>query len=509
MGVLIHVQSCSFPVRCHAAPACAMFARSNRKLSACKFTDRLPTLRKNLRDMSASSSGNIAGGNIRALLILGIALAAGFAVSSFHYDGLSEAGRLTFGVFTAAAILWMLEPFPLYVTSFIVVILEVVLLARPGGPLGMGGKGYTIFLAPFFDPVIVLLLGGFALAAAVKKYGLDEVISRRILSRVGTDPKIVLLGIMCTSALLSMWLSNTATTALMIAVAIPIIRSLPPDERFRKAIILGIPFACNIGGMGTPIGTPPNAIAIGVLENIGVQVSFLQWMLRGIPLVILLLAVSWMILCKLYPPGVSRIQLSLKKKKQRLDGRQVFVLVVFAIVVLLWLTSGRHGVPSAIVSLIPVVLLFGFRLLNDNDLQKLGWGILFIVGGGMSLGVAMRESGLSDWFVQQIPFEGLGAFLIVLLFAVSASVMTTFISNSATANLLIPIVIGVSAIAPGKSAIVVALAASTAMILPVSTPPNAIAYGSGYVRMRDMARAGLLITGIATALIPAFIYAVF
>jgi len=132
--------------------------------------------------MGTSSSGNLAGRNIRALLILGIALAAGYAVSSFHFDGLSEAGRLTFGVFTVAAILWMLEPFPLYVTSFIVVILEVVLLAR--------------------DPVIVLLLGGFAMATAVKKYGLDEVISRRILRRVGNDPKIVLLGIMCTSALL-------------------------------------------------------------------------------------------------------------------------------------------------------------------------------------------------------------------------------------------------------------------------------------------------------------------
>jgi sodium-dependent dicarboxylate transporter 2/3/5 len=458
--------------------------------------------------MSASSSENLAGRNFRALIILGIALAAGFAASSFHFEGLSEAGRLTLGVFTTAALLWMLEPFPLYVTSFIVVILEVVLLGRPGGPLGLEGKGYTIFLAPFFDPVIVLLLGGFAMATAVKKYGLDEVISRRILGRVGNDPKIVLLGIMCTSALLSMWLSNTATTALMIAVAIPIIRSLPPDERFRKAIILGIPFACNIGGMGTPIGTPPNAIAMGVLENIGVQVSFLQWMLRGIPLVILLLAVSWVVLCKLYPPGVSRIHLTLKKK-QRLGGSQVFVLIVFAVVVLLWLTSGRHGVPSAIISLIPVVLLFGFRLLGDNDLEKLGWGILFIVGGGMSLGVAMRESGLSAWLVQQIPFEGLSPFLIILLFAMSAAVMTTFISNSATANLLIPIVIGVSAIAPGMSAIVVALAASTAMILPVSTPPNAIAYGSGYVSMREMARAGLLITGIATALIPAFIYAVF
>ena len=234
--------------------------------------------------------------NIKTLIVLACALTAGFIVSRLHPAGLGEAGRLTLGIFTAAAILWVVEPFPLYVTSFIVVILEVVLLGRAGGPLGLTGGGYTIFLTPFFDSVVVLFLGGFVMARAVKRYGLDERISRGILRRVGTRPCTVLFGMMVTTAFLSMWISNTATTALMIAVAIPIIKSFPSDEPFRKAIILGIPFAANVGGIGTPIGTPPNAIAMGILDQAGRGISFIEWMYRGIPVMIILLAVTWLVL---------------------------------------------------------------------------------------------------------------------------------------------------------------------------------------------------------------------
>jgi sodium-dependent dicarboxylate transporter 2/3/5 len=446
--------------------------------------------------------------NIRRLIILGIALLAGFLVSRFHPSGLSEAGRLTLGIFTVAAILWVVEPFPLYVTSFIVVILEVILLGRPGGPLGLMGNRYTIFLHPFFDSVVVLFLGGFVMATALKRYGLDARISRAILRRTGTKPSNVLLGMMLTSAFLSMWISNTATTALMIAVAIPIVAAFPPDEPFKKAVILGIPFASNIGGIATPIGTPPNAIAIGILGNLGHRITFIEWMYRGIPVVAVLLLISWIVLCRMFPPGVKEIALDLRKE-ERMGRKSKFVLAVFAVVVLLWLTSKWHGVPSSIISLIPLVVFFGLRLLRDEDLQDLGWGILFIIGGGMSLGIAMQESGLSAWIVSMIPFAGLGVFGILFAFAVSAAIMTSFISNSATANLLLPIIVGVSAVASTTSAIVVAMASSAAMILPISTPPNAIAYGSGRIAVRDMAKAGSIVTVIAILLIPLFMYVAF
>jgi sodium-dependent dicarboxylate transporter 2/3/5 len=446
--------------------------------------------------------------NIRRIVILAAALVAGFAISQLHPAGLSDAGRLTLGIFTTAAILWVIEPFPLYVTSFIVVILEVILLGRPGGPLGLKADGYSIFLHPFFDSVVVLFLGGFVMAAALKRYGLDEFISRAILRRTGTRPSTVLLGMMVTSAFLSMWISNTATTALMIAVAIPIVAAFPPDEPFRKAIILGIPFASNIGGIGTPIGTPPNAIAIGILANMGQRIAFVEWMFRGIPVVVVLLVICWLILCRLFPPRIREIALEFKEDAP-MGRKPKFVLVVFAVVVALWLTTKWHGVPSSIVSLLPLVVFFGLRLLRDEDLQDLGWGILFIIGGGMSLGIAMRESGLSSWIVTQIPFEGMGLIGIMFVFAISAAVMTSFISNSATANLLLPIVVGVSAIEPTTGAVVVAMAASAAMILPISTPPNAIAYGSGYVGVKDMVRAGGIITIVAIVVTTGFIYMVF
>jgi sodium-dependent dicarboxylate transporter 2/3/5 len=444
-----------------------------------------------------------------SLTILTIALLAGAAVSRIPFDGLSEAGRLTFGIFTMAAILWVLEPFPLYVTSFIIVILNVILLGRSGGPLGLTGSGYMIFLHPFFSSVVVLLLGGFVMAQAVKRYGIDTWLLRKLLHRVGTRPGAVLLGVMVMTAFFSMWISNTATTALMMAVAIPVVNTFPGNEPFRKAIILGIPFAANIGGIGTPIGSPPNAIAIGFLEQSGYEMSFLGWMTIGLPIVVVLILVCWLTLFTLYRPKIEHVELDMPEETESLDNRSKFIIGVFLLVVVLWLTSALHGIPPAITALIPFVIFFGLRLLDDDDLRELGWGILFIVGGGISLGVAMNESGLSEWMVSQVDFAAMGTLGILFLFAVVAATMTTFISNSATANLLLPIVVGIAVVSPVSSALVVAIVSSAAMILPVSTPPNAIAYGSGYVDVRDMARSGSIITAVSLVFVTLVIYFLF
>ena len=447
--------------------------------------------------------------NRKAVLILAIALLAGAAVSRIPFDGLSEAGRLTFGIFTAAAILWLLEPFPLYVTSFIIVILEVILLGRSGGPLGLTGSGYMIFLHPFFSSVVVLLLGGFVIAQAVKRYGIDTWLLRKLLHRVGTRPGAVLLGVMVMTSFFSMWISNTATTALMMAIVIPVVSTFPGNEPFRKAIILGIPFAANIGGIGTPIGSPPNAIAIGFLEQSGYEISFLDWMILGVPIVIVLILVCWLILYILYRPKIEHVELEVPEEAESLDSRSKFILAVFLLVVVLWLTSSLHGIPPAITALIPFVILFGLRMLDEDDIRELGWGILFIVGGGMSLGVAMRESGLSEWMVSQVDFAAIGTIGILFLFAAAAAILTTFISNSATANLLLPIVVGIAAVSPVSSALVVAIVSSAAMILPVSTPPNAIAYGSGQVDVRDMARSGSIVTAVSLVFVTLVIYFLF
>ena len=451
----------------------------------------------------------LTGKNIRTLIIFAASLAAGFAVSRFAPEGLSDAGRVTLGIFTIAALLWILEPFPLYVTSFIIVALEVVLLGRAGGPLGFSGNQYAIFLKPFFNPVVVLFLGGFVMADALKRYKLDERISRSILRRVGTRPKSVLLGMMVTTAFLSMWISNTATTALMIAVAIPLMRPFSPEERFRKAILLGIPFAANIGGMGTPIGTPPNAIAMGILDNMGIGISFTGWMIRGLPLVAVLLLVCWFVLCRIFPATIKNIDVNIPDEEEALGVKSKFILSVFAVVILLWLTTKYHRIPSSMVALLPVIVFFGLRILDDEDFKDLGWSVLFIIGGGMSLGIAMKESGLSTWIVGLIPFEGIGLLPVLFLFAFSAAAMTTFISNSATANLLIPISVGIGTVPHVTSAVVIALAASAAMILPISTPPNAIAYGSGQIEVKDMAKSGAIITLISVVVVTLFIFLLF
>ena len=197
------------------------------------------------------------------------------------------------------------------------------------------------------------------------------------------------------------------------------------------------------------------------------------------------------------------------EETESLDNRSKFIIGVFLLVVVLWLTSALHGIPPAITALIPFVIFFGLRLLDDDDLRELGWGILFIVGGGISLGVAMNESGLSEWMVSQVDFAAMGTLGILFLFAVVAATMTTFISNSATANLLLPIVVGIAVVSPVSSALVVAIVSSAAMILPVSTPPNAIAYGSGYVDVRDMARSGSIITAVSLVFVTLVIYFLF
>lgn len=206
----------------------------------------------------------------------------------------------------------------------------------------------------------------------------------------------------------------------------------------------------------------------------------------------------------LFPSRISRIDVQFAPG-DGIDHRSKIILGVFGLVVILWLTTSIHGIPSAIISLIPLIVFFGLGFLDDGDLADLGWGILFIIGGGMSLGVAMNASGLSQWIVDQIPFASMGRIGILFAFAGAGVIMTTFISNSATANLLIPIVVGISAISPVVGAVVVALTSSAAMILPISTPPNAIAYGSKLIDVRDMIHAGAIMTIIAALLIPIFL----
>jgi sodium-dependent dicarboxylate transporter 2/3/5 len=274
----------------------------------------------------------------------------------------------------------------------------------------------------------------------------------------------------------------------------PIVQGLPNTNSFSKALALSIPFACNVGGIGTPIGTPPNAIAMEYLQYAGINVSFTMWMVVATPLMLLLMLILWRVLLKLYPPGDIEINLE-TKPLDTLSKGQIAVIVLFFLTVLGWLTSGSTGVSVGMVGLFVVLVAFGGNLLTTRDFKNISWDILFMLGGGLCLGAGLSKSGLTDVIAGIIPMDnGFGFAFLVLL--VLAAVMTTFMSNTATANLLIPVAV---ALPQGELilAIAIALMCSTSMALPISTPPNAIAFGSGLIQSREMLRSGILLTILA------------
>ncbi|MEA3431758.1 MAG: DASS family sodium-coupled anion symporter [candidate division WOR-3 bacterium] len=423
-------------------------------------------------------------------LSIGIAILFAVLVYLAPFEGLTEPARRTFAILIIAAVLWISEAIPLYVTSFVIAFLEVVLLKN------VLNVSYKVYLYPFFDPIIALFLGGFVLSRALDKYGIDERITRAILLRTGNSPRKILFGTMIVSAFLSMWMSNTATAALMMTIAITIINALPEKDPFKIGLILGIPFACNIGGMATPIGTPPNAIAISSLASLGISISFINWMLIALPIVIVILLLTWWLLSSIYKSKVKNITLSMGKLPP-MEINDKWVLSIFIITVTLWLTGQIHGIPTGVVALIPPIVLIGGGFIDRDDFRSLGWDILILMGGGLSLGVAMQQSGLAEWMVERLNVGGLASpILLMLIFSSITVVMTTFISNTSTAALVLPIAITIGA-APSALALITAFSASIAMILPISTPPNAIAYGSGLVSVKDMAKTGFAVTFIS------------
>lgn len=424
------------------------------------------------------------------LALLGGVYLTGFLQSS---TGLSHPESIALVILLGTAILWVAEIIPLYVTSLAVLFFQIIWLLPAIEAAGLSATRND-FLIAFFSDITLLFMGGFVLAALMNKYGLSNMLARSILKRTGTKPAAVLLSIILVSSILSMWMSNTATAAMMFAIIAPIIQGLPNTNTFSKALALSIPFACNVGGIGTPIGTPPNAIAMEYLQYAGINVSFTMWMVVATPLMLLLMIILWRVLLKLYPPGDIEINIA-TKPVSALSRGQIAVIVLFFLTVLGWLTSGSTGLSVGMVGLFVVLIAFGGNLLTTRDFKNISWDILFMLGGGLCLGAGLSKSGLTDVIATLIPIDnGFGFAFLVLL--VLAALMTTFMSNTATANLLIPVAV---ALPQGELilAIAIALMCSTSMALPISTPPNAIAFGSGLIQSREMLRSGILLTILA------------
>jgi sodium-dependent dicarboxylate transporter 2/3/5 len=433
--------------------------------------------------------------------------------------GLSEAGHRLFSVFLLAVVLWVTEAIPLFATSALVILLLVYTLSQAAAPLLWGlpdgfasGKApdFTLYLNCLADKVLILFLGGFFLAAGAAKFGLDRNLASLMLKPFGTKPSRVLLGLMLITGILSMWMSNTATCATMMAVVIPLIQRLDPTDRFRSAIALGIPFAANLGGMATPVGSPPNAIALAALKQSG-QCSFPQWMMFALPITLVLLATTWLVLLTLFRTGTKNIDLSIKPKWNRSTPAWIYYLTASA-TILLWMTETLHGINSYIVGLIPITVLLATQVVNTREFRSMEWDVLWLVAGGIALGQAVAVTGFDRWIVGLINWNSVPGYALGGLLATTALLLSTFISNSAAANLLAPIAVAVAINAnssPVAAIASVALGSSLAMCLPISTPPNAIAYATGAVKTRDMAIAGLAVavTGaiLLILLLPTFL----
>jgi sodium-dependent dicarboxylate transporter 2/3/5 len=308
---------------------------------------------------------------------------------------------------------------------------------------------------------------------------------------------------MLITAFLSMLMSNTATTAMMIASISPITLSLGKNAPLTKSLLIGIPTAAAIGGMGTIIGSAPNAIAVGALDGIGVRISFFEWMLVGIPLALVLVFIFWIALIRKYQIKHNSLDLSfLQKMKSETNNDiskvQIRITVIIIISSLIfWLTSQWTGIPVAAVSGIPIVGLTMFGILDADDMRKLPWDTLMLVAGGLALGLAVQQQGLTDYFISFIHIQSLNFYVLAIVFALLSVIFSNIMSNTATTTIMVPIAISIALLLPEQSPktipLIIALSASCALLLPVSTPPNAIAYSTGQLEQSDFRFGGILI----------------
>ena len=456
-------------------------------------------------------------------------------------SGLTPEGWRTAAVAILMATWWMTEAIPIPATALLPLVLFPVL-----GVLDMGTTA-----APYANELIFLFLGGFLIAVGMERWGLHRRIALRIITTIGTSPSRLVLGFMVATAFLSMWISNTATATMMLPIGVAVGTLLRPEDledgpyNFGIALMLGIAYAASIGGVATLIGTPPNAVLAGAAnEMLGVDIGFVQWMVVGLPLTVIMLPICWVVLTRLmYKPGAlhgdargileaERMALGSMSRGERIVG------VVFVSTALAWLlrsekvmgavtipgiNSFAPNVRDSTIAMAAGLLLFiipvdwkkgEFTLDWPSVRRGVPWGVLILFGGGLSLARGMDQSGLAAWIGSSV---GELAFLPVLLIFGGVATLFVFLteltSNLATTTMAMPVMVGIAAglgLPPIALMATAAMAASMAFMLPVATPPNAIVFGSGYLKIPQMAKAGVVmnliaivvVTLVATYLVP-------
>ena len=419
---------------------------------------------------------------------------------------------------------WVTEPVPISATA---------LLPLAALPL-VGAASIKDAAAPYADPIIFLFIGGFMLAACVERWRLHERVALSIAAAAGGRPVALVAGFMCASALISMWISNTATTLMLAPIAIGAARALSPDGRgdlaLGGALTLGVAHAATIGGIGTPVGSPTNLIGIAFFERAGEPMAFLDWMGRAIPMMLIMLPLAWFFLClPLFGRRAARTDAVGAVIKDALNalgplkGPETRIGIVFALVAAAWMTRtfliavpGLAGLTDTGIAIAGALALFlipsgrggGETLLDWPTAERIPWGIAILFGGGLSLAAAMEATGLAQWIGDWIAgLDGVSALGLVAILVITTILISELASNVATLTSMLPVVAAVAAAthAPLQPlAFPVSIAASFAFMLPVATAPNAIAYSSGVVTLKRMLAVGFGLNIAAATLIIAF-----
>lgn len=493
-----------------------------------KATDRGPAKQQQNKDPRSYKPAQLTG------LILGPLLFT-LTLLFFSPEGLSEGGQAILASTLWIATWWITEAIPIPATS----LLPIILFPLTGG-LEIGPT-----TASYGDDTIFLFMGGFMIALAMEKWNLHKRIALTIIALIGTSTQRIVLGFMVATGFLSMWISNTATAMMMVPIGLAIIYQVsetlkdddsidtsPENFSFGKALMLGIAYSASLGGVGTLIGTPPNTLLAGAVSKLyGVEISFAQWMLFGVPVAWVFIFIAWFYLVKVaYPmkvknlPGGRQVIQDQRKSLGKTSFEEKAVLVVFVLAALSWISRSfiladlNEAIDDAVIAMTAAIILFiipsankeGDHLLDWNTAVKLPWGILLLFGGGLAIAAGFVETGLAEWIGEQLSvLNGVGLYMILLAVVVLVIFLTEITSNTATSSMMYPIM-GSLALALGVHpyALMVAagVAASCAFMLPVATPPNAVVFGSGYLRIPDMVKTGLWLNIVGVILVPIAIY---
>ena len=448
-----------------------------------------------------------------------------------EFNNLNHSAQAMLALAAWMAIWWISEALPIAATAFLPLILMPLLDILPIAAVSEN----------YMHPTVLLYMGGFLLATGIEKWSLHRRIALNIINLIGTDLRKIVLGFILATGILSMWISNSATSLMMLPIGLAVVNQfkdqlgsskLGISENLGKAIMLGIAYSASIGGVATLIGTPTNIILASVVTDLyNYEIGFNEWMMFGLPLSLVMLFICWYYLVNFANPLPAKFSLSDGKsiiKTQltalgKITYEEKMVMIVFGLVCFAWITRSfllqqlLPGLDDTIIVLIGVVALFiiptsktGERILDWKTAERIPWGVLILFGGGLALAAGFKETGLAEWIGTRFTLiEGISFFLLLLIIITSVNFLTEVTSNVATASMLLPILASVAFkldLHPFGLMVGATLAASCAFMLPVATPPNAVVFGSGYLQMKDMVKAGFWLNIISIILVTMMVY---